>query len=148
MDDRPRLVCDNCGFILYANPKVVAGAVPLKDSKVFLLRRGIEPRLGTWTYPAGYMEMGETIEEAAVRETREETGLEIEIASLLNVYSRPEAGVVVIVYRARVIGGDPVAGYEAQEVKAFHPGDIPWDGLSFPTTRWALLDWLKSSSTG
>lgn len=147
-EDRPRLVCTNCGRILYDNPKIVTGAIPRQDGKVVLLRRGVEPRRGTWTFPGGYMEMGETTEEAAIRETREETGLEVRLTSLLNVYSRPQVGVVVIVYLARVLRGEPLLGRETQEIKAFDPGDIPWDDLSFPTTRWALADWIKASSAG
>ncbi len=147
-EDRPRLVCASCGYILYSNPKIVAGTIPLKDSKVVLLRRGLEPRRGTWTFPGGYMEMGETTEEAAIRETREETGLDVQVMSLLNVYSRPQVGVVVIVYLARVVGGELLLGHETQEIKAFHAGEIPWDDLSFPTTRWALADWIKTRAIG
>ncbi|MDP2662429.1 MAG: NUDIX hydrolase [Dehalococcoidia bacterium] len=142
-EDRPRLFCDRCGYVFYRNPKLVAGAVPLIDGRIYLLRRGLEPRRGTWTFPAGYMELGESAEEAARRETMEETGLEVEIGSLLNVYSRPEVGVVVIVYCARVVGGEPVLGPETLELSMFSPQDIPWDDLSFLSTRWALADWVN-----
>lgn len=147
-EQRPRLVCTGCGHVLYDNPKIVAGTIPLKQSKVILLRRGLDPRRGTWTFPGGYMEMGETTEEAAIRETLEETGLAVQVTSLLNVYSRPQVGVVVIVYLARVVGGELVLGHETQEIRSFHPWEIPWTDLSFPTTRWALADWIKASSTG
>lgn len=150
-EDRPRLACDRCGYIFYLNPKVVAGTIPEQDDKIYLLRRGLGPRRGSWTFPAGYMELGESVEGAARRETLEETGLDVEIISLVNVYSRPEIGVVVIVYRGRVVGGEPVLGPEALEISAVSPEDIPWDGLSFPSTRWALKDWVRwyaSASTG
>ncbi|HLB12741.1 MAG TPA: NUDIX hydrolase [Dehalococcoidia bacterium] len=147
-EDRPRLVCSDCGYVLYQNPKLVAGAIALKDARVYLLRRGIEPRRGSWTFPAGYVELGETTEGAAVRETLEETGLRIEDLSLLNVYSRPEAGVVVVVYTARVVGGKPFLGPEALEIQAFNPADIPWDDLAFPSTQWALAEWVKRASPG
>lgn len=147
-EDRPRLSCDRCGYILYRNPKVVAATLPVKDDKVYLLRRGLEPRRGTWTFPGGYVELVESVEEAALRETREETSLEVEVASLLNVYSRPEVGVVVIVYVTRVVGGEPRLGREALEIRAFGPGEIPWEDLSFPSTRWALADWVRGLSSG
>lgn len=144
--DRPRLTCDSCGYILYRNPKVVAGTIPQEDNQVYLLRRGLEPRRGTWTFPAGYLEWGETTEEAALRETLEETGLGVDLESLLNVYSRPEAGVVVVVYLARVVRGKPTLGLETLEIRAFGPEDMPWEDLSFPSTRWALADWVRRSS--
>lgn len=142
-EDRPRLACERCGYIFYQNPKVVAGTIPQKDDKIYLLRRGLEPRRGTWTFPAGYMELGESVEEAACRETVEETGLDVEVISLMNVYSRPEVGIVVIVYRGRVIAGEPLLGPEALEISAFSPEHIPWEDLSFPSTTWALADWLR-----
>lgn len=147
-EDRPRLTCQDCGYVFYRNPKVVAGTLPLKGGKVYLLRRGLEPRRGTWTFPAGYVELSESVEEAALRETREETDLEVEVTSLLNVYSRPEVGVVVIVYLARVVGGKPLLGREALEIRAFRPRDIPWEDLSFPSTHWALADWVRGPSSG
>lgn len=146
-EDRPRLTCSECDYVFYLNPKLVAGTVPEKDGRIYLLRRGLDPRMGTWTYPAGYLELGETVEEAARRETLEETGLVVEITGLINVYSRPDAGVVVIVYRASVISGQPRLCPETLEIKTFSPDEIPWNDLSFPTTRWALNDWGRAQST-
>ena len=89
-EERPRLVCMNCGYIHYLNPKVVCGTLPIEDGGVWLLRRGIEPRLGYWTYPAGFLELDESTEEGAIRETREELGCDVSIDGLFGVYSRPE----------------------------------------------------------
>jgi ADP-ribose pyrophosphatase YjhB (NUDIX family) len=90
-EDRPRLVCDQCGFIHYVNPKIVVGAIPERAGRVLLMRRGIEPRYGAWTFPGGFMEIDETAEEAALREAQEEVGLSLKLGRLLGVYSRPGA---------------------------------------------------------
>jgi len=88
-EDRPRLVCDQCGFIHYVNPKIVVGAIPERAGRVLLMRRGIEPRYGAWTFPGGFMEIDETAEEAALREAEEEVGLSLKLGRLLGIYSRP-----------------------------------------------------------
>ena len=142
-EGRQRLVCQGCGHIHYLNPKVVAATLPVLDGKVVLIRRAIEPRLGTWSYPAGFVEMGETVEEAAVRETSEEACLTVSIERLLNVYTSPDAPVIVIAYLARCEGGQPRPGAEALEVGLFAPEELPWDNLAFPTTVAALRDWLR-----
>lgn len=143
-ETRPRLVCTACNHILYLNPKVVVGAIPVAGDKAILLRRAIEPRKGAWTFPAGYVELGETVEAAALRETWEETNLEVEISSLLNVYSRPEVGIIVIVYLARIRGGEPQTGPETLEIASFLPEEVPWGELAFDSTRWALRDWARA----
>jgi ADP-ribose pyrophosphatase YjhB (NUDIX family) len=142
-ESRNRLVCSGCGRIHYINPNVVAGAIPVENGRIWLLRRGIEPRLGNWTYPAGYMEMGETVEDAARRETSEELNLEIRIDRLLGVYSRPPMTTVVVVYVAEAVSA-PSVGHETLEIGSFAPAEIPWDGLSFWSTRAALTDWVES----
>ncbi len=141
-EGRDRLVCQACRYILYLNPKVVAAAIPHKDGRIILLRREIEPARGKWTYPAGFVELGESVEEAAIRETREEVSLDVGELSLLNVYSYRESPVVTVVYLARIVGGDPRPGNEAQEVAHFLPDDIPWEELAFRSTRDALRDWV------
>ena len=143
-DDRPRLVCPSCGHIFYVNPKIVVGALPVIDGKVLLLRRGIEPRVGAWTCPGGFLEMGETPEEGALREAREELGVELGRLKLLGVYSRPSAGVVVVVYTASQVDGQPKAGSEALEACFFGPEQIPWEELAFSTTVNALKDWTRT----
>ncbi len=141
-EGRDRLVCEACRSIFYLNPKVVAGAIPLRDGQVVLLRRNIEPALGRWTFPAGFVELGESAEQAAIREAREEADLEIGKLSLLNVYSYPGSPVITVVYYAQVIGGGLRAGGESQEVALFSPEAIPWEDLAFRSTREALRDWL------
>jgi len=145
-EDRPRLVCGQCGYIHYVNPKVVSGTLPVTDGKIWLLRRGIEPRLGYWTYPAGFQEWDESTEEAAIRETREELGCEVALDGLLGVYSRAGAPIVNVVYLAHLthIGPPPHPTKEATEVRAFFPDDIPWPELAFPSTSVVLKDWLAS----
>ena len=145
-EERERLVCEACQFILYLNPKIVAGVLPIKSGNVFLLRRGIQPRLGAWTFPSGFMELNETAEEAAVRETKEETNLEVANLALLNVYSRAAAGIVVVVYTADVLGGVPALGRETLEIAEFSPSQIPWAELAFDTTKWALEEWHRRFS--
>lgn len=143
-EDRSRLVCVGCGHIFYINPKVVSGTLPIEGGRVWLLRRGIEPRLGYWTHPAGYQEWDETTEEAAVRETREEIGCEVAIDRLLGVYSRATAPVVNVIYIASFADPEqrPSLTTEAVEVQAFAPGEIPWDELAFISTERALRDWI------
>ncbi|MGI5838030.1 MAG: NUDIX hydrolase [Chloroflexota bacterium] len=144
-DDRPRMVCPSCGNIAYINPKLVVGTLPIVDGKVLLLRRGIEPRQGTWTYPGGFLEMGETTEEGARRETREEAGIEVGHLKLHGIYNRPSHGVVTIVYLAEILNGKPKPSSETLEVAFFGPNEIPWDELAFPTTVSALKDWVSTT---
>ncbi|MFQ5928450.1 MAG: NUDIX domain-containing protein [Candidatus Methylomirabilales bacterium] len=142
-EGRERPLCQACGFILYRNPKVVAGVIPSQDGRVLLLRRMIEPARGKWTFPAGFVELGESVEEAAIRETREEVSVEISELSLLNVYSYRESPVVTVVYLSRIVGGNPQAGEEAEEVAFFTPEALPWEDLAFWSTRDALKDWVR-----
>jgi ADP-ribose pyrophosphatase YjhB (NUDIX family) len=142
-DTQRRLVCLDCGFIHYLNPRPVAGAIPVReDGMLLLVRRAIEPRRGTWVFPGGYMDVGETAEEAAVRETLEEAHLELRDLSLLGVYTRPGPGVVVIVYEAVAVG-EAAVGHECSEFRWFEPHNIPWDELAFDSTTWALSDWAR-----
>jgi ADP-ribose pyrophosphatase YjhB (NUDIX family) len=143
-EDRERLACDACGYIAYVNPRLVVTCLPVTDAgEVMLLRRGIEPGRGLWAQPGGFMEIDETIEEGAVRETLEETGLLVETGAIVGLYTRPEAAIVVIAFEARIMGGAITATPEALEVRAFRPEAIPWPGLAFRTTEWALRDWVR-----
>ena len=142
-DRKRRLVCLDCGFIHYINPRPVAGTIPVRaDGRFLLLRRGIQPRIGTWVFPGGYMDVGETAESAAVRETLEEANLEVANLELLGVYTRPEPGVVVIVYVAEATSEASV-GEETTEIGWFAPHEIPWDDLAFDSTTAALTDLVR-----
>lgn len=142
-DHRPRLVCPN-GHVTWRNPRVVVGALPVQAGRVFLARRAIEPGLGRWTYPGGFLEVGESAQEGARRETEEETELRIEVGRLIGVYSRPHVGIVTVVFAADVVGGRPEPAAETTEVRGFEPDEIPWDDLAFTTVESALRDWVAS----
>ena len=143
-EDRDRLGCDACGFVAYVNPRLVVTALPVTAAgEVMLLRRGIEPGRGLWAQPGGFLEIDETVEEGAIRETLEETGLVIEPGEIVGLYTRPEAAIVVIAFAARIVGGVPTVTHEAQEVRPFAPEVIPWSEIAFRTSEWALRDWLR-----
>jgi ADP-ribose pyrophosphatase YjhB (NUDIX family) len=142
-DHMPRLVCPE-GHVTWRNPRVVVGTLPVRNDRVFLARRGIEPGAGKWSYPGGFLELGEAAQEGARRETEEETQLLVELGRLIGVYSRPRVGIVTIIYEAQVVGGEDLAGAETTEVRGFGPEEIPWDELAFTTTESALRDWLRS----
>jgi ADP-ribose pyrophosphatase YjhB (NUDIX family) len=142
-EDRHRLACGSCGFVAYVNPRLVVTTIPVTDTgEVVLIRRGIEPGRGSWAQPGGFLEIDETVTEAAIRETLEETGLSVEVGEIIGLYSRLEAAVVVIAFEARVTGGTMGVTPEALEVRTFRPDDIPWPGIAFKTTYFALTDWL------
>lgn len=148
-EQRERLVCQACGLVHYLNPRIVAAAIPERDGadgrrRLLLMRRALEPRRGYWTPPGGFVELGESTEEAALREGEEEVGLPLELAGLLGVYSRTAAGVVVVVYRARALREEPRLGGEALEARWFTADAIPWNDLAFETTVRALRDWVAS----
>ena len=137
-----RVICPHCGYAAYYNPKPVAGAIPFDDDgRVILLRRGFEPGQGLWTFPGGFVDLGESVEEAAHREVDEELGIAIEVERLVGVYSRAEDRVVLIVYRARALG-PPHTTPEAVEVRAFAVDQVPWNELAFWSTALALRDAL------
>jgi ADP-ribose pyrophosphatase YjhB (NUDIX family) len=137
-DDRDRHVCGACGIVHYRNPKIVVGAVCTWLDRLLLCRRAIEPRAGFWTIPAGFLELGETAEEGALREAREEAGARIAIDGLLAVYSVPRVEQVQLLYRAKLLDPDIAAGAESLEVRLVEWTDIPWADLAFPTVQWVL----------
>jgi ADP-ribose pyrophosphatase YjhB (NUDIX family) len=137
-DDRLRLVCPDCGYIAYENPKIVVGSVAIWEDRVLLCRRAIEPSRGLWTLPAGYMELHETTAEGAVREAWEEARARIEVECLLAVYELPRISQVQMIYRAHLLDPDISAGPESLEVGLFQWEEIPWDQIAFPTVRWSL----------
>jgi ADP-ribose pyrophosphatase YjhB (NUDIX family) len=140
-DDRERLMCPDCGHVAYENPKVVVGSIVAEGDTVLLCRRAIEPRHGFWTIPAGYMEMGETVEEGARREAWEEARARITLDGVLAVYSIARLGQVQVIFRARMAEPGFEAGPESLEVRRFAWSEIPWDDLAFPSVRWALRAW-------
>jgi ADP-ribose pyrophosphatase YjhB (NUDIX family) len=142
-EQHTRKACSGCGYIFYLNPKVVAGAIPRQGSKIWLIRRNIEPALGSWTYPGGYVDLGETVAEAAIRETFEETKLNIRLDGLLNIYSYAASGIILIAYLSTVVGGTAQTTPESQEVRDFTLEEIPWDSLAFPSTRDALSEYVR-----
>src|SRR5574341_553924 len=133
-----RLVCQICAFIFYLDPKVVAGTLFTVDGGIVLLRRGVEPAMGKWVFPGGYVDRGESVEEAAIRETKEESRLDVKVNSLVGVYSYANSPNVIVVYAAEVAGGQLAVGDESLEAGSFAPGRIPWEDLAFPSTRDAL----------
>lgn len=142
-EDRHRLSCPSCGFVSYVNPRLVVTTIPVTGAgEVILLRRGIEPGRGWWAQPGGFLEVDETVTEAAIRETLEETGLVVEPGEIIGIYSRLEAAVVVLALESRVVGGEARLNPEALEIRAFQPGEIPWEGIAFTTSHWALHDWV------
>lgn len=142
-EDRDRLSCASCGHIAYVNPRLVVTTLPITpDGRVILLRRGFEPGRGWWAQPGGFLEVDETPTEGAIRETLEETGLIVAPGEIVGLYARLEAAVIVLAYEAAVVGGEIRLTPEALEVEAFAPEDIPWSGIAFRTTWYALADWL------
>jgi 8-oxo-dGTP diphosphatase len=142
-DHREQAVCPACEFIFYLNPKVVAGTIPVQDGRVLLTRRSINPGRGLWTFPGGFVDFGESVTDAAVRETLEETGLAVDLTGLLNVYSYPGSP-VIIVYTARVTGGTLTPCEENDQLEWLAPDEIPWEALAFDSTREALREWVAT----
>lgn len=142
-DHRPRLICPD-GHVTWHNPRIVCSTLPVQAGRVHLARRAIEPAFGRWTLPGGFLELGESAQEGARRETEEETELRVEVGRLIGVYSRPEAGIVMLAFEADVVGGSALPAEETSEVRAFAPDEIPWDELAFTTVESALRDWVAS----
>ena len=143
-----RLVCTGCGFIFFLGPKVAVGTIIAVPDGIVLIKRGIEPAWGKWVFPGGFVDRGERLEDAAVREAREETGLDIRLTGLLNIYSYADHPVIIMVYTADIIGGRLEAADETLEARIYSSTDIPWDELAFPSTADALRDYLTALSEG
>ena len=138
-----RLVCEECGFVLYLGPKLVAGAIIESDGGILLIQRAIEPGYGKWTFPGGFVELGEVAEAAAGREALEEAGVEIEVVGIVGLYSYEEQIPAIAVFAARQIGGEPAALDETLDVRSFTRGELPWPELAFPSSEQALKDYLR-----
>jgi ADP-ribose pyrophosphatase YjhB (NUDIX family) len=147
-DNRERAICSACGTIHYENPLNVVGTVPVWNDKVLLCRRNIEPRHGFWTLPAGFMELGETTEQGAIRETEEEAGARIDLQGLFTVLNVVRVGQVHLFYRAQLRDTDFAPGPESIEAQLFREDEIPWDTLAFRTVRETLLRYFEDRKTG
>jgi ADP-ribose pyrophosphatase YjhB (NUDIX family) len=136
------LTCPHCGYGAYYNPKPVASAIPRDEQgRIVLLRRAFDPGAGRWTFPGGFVDLGESVEEAARREAREELEMDVELDGLIGVYSRADERVVLVVFSAKALG-PPSTTEEATEVRAYAPAELPWDELAFWSTERALRDAL------
>jgi ADP-ribose pyrophosphatase YjhB (NUDIX family) len=137
-DDRLRHVCNGCGRIHYHNPRIIAGCVPVWEGRVLLCRRAIEPRMGYWTLPAGFMEMGETLAQAARREAMEEAGIDVELHGVQSIFSLPQFSQVYTFHYASMKNETHAPGIESLETRLFEEAEIPWDALSFTSVRRSL----------
>ena len=147
MDDKLRLICDACGHIHYENPKLIVGTLPTKGNQILLCRRNIEPKYDYWTLPAGFLEIGETMEQGALRETHEEAGADIEMGELFLTYSIPHFGHMYILYKAEVLSDRFDFGFETKEVRLFTPEEIPWEQIAFHSITYALEKHLDTTAT-
>ena len=136
-----RLVCTSCGTVVFLDPKVVAGVIAAIDGRVVMVRRNMEPGIGRWTFPAGFVDRGESVEAAAVREIEEEACLKVRLNGLVGVYSKMGEAIVLIVYSGDVIGGTLAAGPEAQEAGLFDPSELP--PLAFERDTAIMADWMR-----
>lgn len=144
--DPRRLVCGTCEYVLYLDPKVAVGTIiRADDGRLVLVRRAIQPGYGLWVFPGGYVDRGEEVTMAAVREAREEAGLDVRLDGLVNIYSYPGRPPIIIVYAASVIGGALCTDDECLEARLFTPDEIPWRQLAFRSTNEAIRDYLEGS---
>jgi ADP-ribose pyrophosphatase YjhB (NUDIX family) len=147
-DNRERAVCPACGEIHYENPLNVVGTVPVWGEQVLLCRRNIEPRLGMWTLPAGFLELGETVAGGALRETAEEAGANIELEGLFTLLNVVRVGQVHFFFRARMLDTSLDPGPETSEARLFHEHEIPWDEIAFRTVRVTLRHYFECRRNG
>ena len=147
-DNMPRNICAACGTIHYQNPKVVVGCLPEWDDQVLLCKRAIEPRLGWWTLPAGFLENGETVVAGAVRETLEEASARVDIGNLYTMISLPQISQVYMVFRAQLLDLDFGPGPESLEVRLFREDEIPWEEMAFRTIGRTLRNYFLDRKLG
>jgi ADP-ribose pyrophosphatase YjhB (NUDIX family) len=147
-DDRQRFVCEACGIIHYQNPKIVTGCLVLQGDRVLLCKRAIEPRHGFWTVPAGFMELNETAQQGAQRETWEEARARVEILGPYSMINLPHVNQIYMIFRARLLNPDFRPGPESLEVGLFEERDIPWDELAFHTVRNTLRFYFEDRARG
>jgi 8-oxo-dGTP diphosphatase len=146
--DPERLVCTRCGQVIYLDPKIAVGTIiRTDDERLVMVRRAIEPGYGKWVFPGGYLDRGEDVTTAAIREAREEAGIDVELDRLVNIYSYAHRSLIVLVYAGRMIGGDLCTDEECLEARLFRPDELPWDQFAFDSTTKGLRDYL-SGDTG
>ena len=144
----PRFVCDSCGIIHYQNPKIVVGCVPEYEGRIVICKRAIEPRVGYWTVPAGFLENGETLQQGAAREAHEEALAKVEILSLLTVVHVMPAHQVHVFFRARLLDPEIGAGPESLDVRLVTADELPWADIAFPSTDYTLRRFLEDRAAG
>jgi len=147
-DQRERAVCERCDEVHYQNPRIIAGCVVEHAGRLLLCRRAIEPRRGYWTHPAGFMELGETLQNAAARETREEALAEVQIGSMLSVTNVLHTGQVHIHFRGTLAVPDYGCGVESLEVRLFDEAEVPWDEIAFSSVEFSLRRYLSDRREG
>lgn len=147
-DSLPRHICDACHAIHYQNPRMVVGCIVEWEDRILLCRRGIEPRHGMWTVPAGYLENGETTAQGAIRETLEEANARVEIGPLYALYNIPHISQVYMLFRARLLDDRIKPGAETLEVKLFPEEEIPWERIAFATVRNTLQHYYSDRRSG
>jgi len=138
-----RPVCGRCGFVFYIDPKVAVGTIIRSPGGLVLVRRAIEPGYGKWVFPGGYVDRGEPLPDAAIREAREECGLDVRLDGLVNIYSYAGRAPVIVVYAATAVGGTLCVDDESLETGEFATAAIPWDELAFRSTAEGLRDYLS-----
>jgi ADP-ribose pyrophosphatase YjhB (NUDIX family) len=147
-DTVPRHVCDHCETIHYLNPKMIVGCIAEWDNRILLCKRAIEPRLGLWTVPAGFMENGETTMQGAARETLEEANARVEVGPLYALYNIPHINQVYLLFLARLIDLEFSPGTESLETRLFEEHEIPWQQLAFATVRNTLRHYFEDRQAG
>lgn len=141
--DPERLVCPSCSFVFYLGPKLVAGLIFEMNGGIVLIQRAIEPGYGKWTFPGGFVERGEVAEAAAERETREETGVRVEVTGIVGLYTYEGQIPAIAVFSGTPVGGEPTPLDETLAVESFPPDGLPWSEMAFPSTEHALKDYLR-----
>lgn len=147
-EDRERFCCATCGAIHYENPRMVVGCIIEERGQILVCKRAIEPRYGYWTLPAGFLELGESTIQGAIRETHEEAGATVQVVAPYAHFDIPHIGQAYLFYRARMVSPEFSAGTESLEVKLVSPAEIPWDLLAFPAVRVALELHAEDALTG
>lgn len=147
-DDRERYICKTCSKIHYQNPRIVVGCIPVRNGKVLMCRRGTEPRKDKWTVPAGFLEHNETVEEGALRETQEETRLDVHITRLHTIFSIPPIGQIYMLFLAEVPDRDAETTAECSELRFFGEKDMPWEEIAFSAVCFSLERYFEDVKTG